>query len=101
MVALLCFWLTLLTSPFKSRSRLEAENAALRRQVTVLRRKVQCRIPTGVGNLTILRAITIIRPATIANECGQSPFGAAPRIHGELIGKVGGRLVEEINDVAD
>ena len=76
MVALLCFWLTLLTSPFKSRSRLEAENAALRRQVTVLRRKVQGRIQlTNADRLffiqlyrwfpSILRAITIIRPATI------------------------------------
>jgi hypothetical protein len=30
MIALLCFFLTLLVSPFKSKSRLEAENAALR-----------------------------------------------------------------------
>jgi hypothetical protein len=30
MIALLCFFLTLLASPFKSKSRLEAENAALR-----------------------------------------------------------------------
>jgi hypothetical protein len=32
MVALLCFFLALLASPFKSKSRLEAENAALRHQ---------------------------------------------------------------------
>jgi hypothetical protein len=37
MVALLCFFLTLFASPFKSKSRLEAENAALRHQLTVLR----------------------------------------------------------------
>src|SRR3981081_653985 len=30
MITLLCFFLTLLVSPFKSKSRLEAENAALR-----------------------------------------------------------------------
>jgi hypothetical protein len=30
MVALLCFLLTLLASPFKSKPRLEAENAVLR-----------------------------------------------------------------------
>jgi hypothetical protein len=30
MIALLCFVLTLLASPFRSKSRLEAENAALR-----------------------------------------------------------------------
>jgi hypothetical protein len=29
MVSLLCFFLTLMASPFKSNSRLEAENAAL------------------------------------------------------------------------
>jgi hypothetical protein len=37
MVALLSFLLTLLGSPFRSRSRLEAENAAVRHQLTVLR----------------------------------------------------------------
>ena len=36
-----CFVLTVLVSPFKSKSRLEAENAALRHQVVVLRRMVQ------------------------------------------------------------
>jgi hypothetical protein len=35
MIALLCFFLTLLASLFKSKSRLEAENAALRRQLIV------------------------------------------------------------------
>jgi hypothetical protein len=39
MLALVCFLLTLLASLFKSRSRLEAENAALRQQLTVLQRK--------------------------------------------------------------
>jgi hypothetical protein len=33
MIALLCFFLTLFASPFKSKSRLEAENAALRHQL--------------------------------------------------------------------
>src|SRR5947209_17108252 len=33
MIALLCFLLTLFASPFKSKSRLEAENAALRHQL--------------------------------------------------------------------
>ena len=44
MVALLCFFLTLLASPFKSSSRLEAENAALRHQLIVLQRKVRGRV---------------------------------------------------------
>jgi len=43
MIGLLCFVLTVLASPFKSRSRLEAENAALRHQLIVLRRKVRGR----------------------------------------------------------
>jgi hypothetical protein len=44
MFALLRFVLAVLASPFKSKSRLEAENAALRHQLSVLRRKVQGRI---------------------------------------------------------
>jgi hypothetical protein len=41
MVALVGFILRLLASPFKSNSRLEGENAALRHQLTVLQRKVR------------------------------------------------------------
>jgi hypothetical protein len=44
MIALLCFVLAVLVSPFKSKSRLEAENAALRHQLIVLRRKVHSRV---------------------------------------------------------
>jgi hypothetical protein len=44
MFAFLCFVLSVLVSPFKLRSRLEAENAALRHQLIVLRRKVQGRV---------------------------------------------------------
>src|SRR5271168_1046382 len=40
MVALICFVLAVLASPFKWKSRLEAENAALRHQLIVLRRKM-------------------------------------------------------------
>ncbi len=40
MIGLLCFFLTLFASPFKSKSRLEAENAALRHQLIVLQRRV-------------------------------------------------------------
>ncbi|SRR6266849_3872001 len=42
--ALLCFIVALSASPFKSKSRLEAENAALRHQLMVLRRKVHGRV---------------------------------------------------------
>jgi len=43
MIALLSFLLALLVSPFKSRYRLEAENAALRQQLIVLQRKMKGR----------------------------------------------------------
>src|SRR5438445_12991988 len=76
MVARLCFLLALLASPFKSKSRLEAENAALRQRVVVLRRKVRGRLRFTNGDRrffvqlyrwfpSILRAITIIRPETV------------------------------------
>ena len=76
MVALLCFFLTLFASLFKSKSRLEAENAALRHQLIVLRRKVYGRVQLTNGDRlflvmlyrwfpSILQAITIIRPETL------------------------------------
>jgi hypothetical protein len=76
MIAEIYFVLAILASPFKSKSRLEAENAALRRQLIVLRRKVK-----GRARLTntdrwffvqlyrwfpsILDVLTIIRPETL------------------------------------
>jgi hypothetical protein len=56
MVALLCFFLRLRASPFKSNSRLEAENAALRHQLMVLQRKVRGRV-----HFTISSANTLAR----------------------------------------
>src|ERR1700681_2987254 len=44
MIGLLCFVLAILASPFKSKLRLEAENAALRHQLIVLRRRVRGRV---------------------------------------------------------
>ena len=44
MIGLLCFVLAILTSPFKSKLRLEAENAMLRHQLMVLRRRVRGRV---------------------------------------------------------
>src|SRR5450759_2729507 len=76
MVALICFVLAVLASPFKSNSRLEAENAVLRHQLIVLQRKVR-----GRAHLTnndrwffvqmyrwfpaILKVVTIIEPETL------------------------------------
>ena len=44
MVALLFFLLRLLVAPFRPISRLEAKNAALRRQLIVLQRQVRGRV---------------------------------------------------------
>jgi len=43
MIALIWFLLAVLASAFKSKSRLEAENAVLRHQLIVLRRRVRGR----------------------------------------------------------
>ena len=47
MIALMCFCVRLFTLPFKSKIRLEAENAILRRQLIVLARKIRGRVPWG------------------------------------------------------
>src|SRR3979490_55496 len=76
MVALMCFVLAVLALPFKSKSRLEAENAALRHQLIVLRRKVRGRAQLKNRDRwvflqlyrlfpSILEALTIIRPETL------------------------------------
>ena len=43
-------FLALFASPFKSKSRLEAENAALRHQLIILRRKVRGRVRLTNGD---------------------------------------------------
>jgi hypothetical protein len=76
MIALLCFVMAILAAPFKSKSRLEAENAALRHQLIVLRRKVPGRVRlTNSDRLffiqlyrwfpSILNVLTIVRPETL------------------------------------
>jgi len=76
MIALLYFILAVVVSPFKSKCRLEAENAALRYQLIVLRRKVRGRIRlTNSDSLffiqlyrwfpSVLKVITVIRPETL------------------------------------
>jgi hypothetical protein len=76
MVAMFCFVLAVLTSLFKSKSRLEAENAALRHQLIVLRRKVQGRIQLTNNDRwffvqlyrwfpSIVQIITIVQPETL------------------------------------
>ncbi len=76
MFGLFCFVLAVLASPFKSKSRLEAENATLRHQVMVLRRQVRGRVYlTNLDRLflvqlyywfpSILRVLAIVQPATV------------------------------------
>jgi transposase InsO family protein len=76
MIGLLCFVQAVLTSPFKSRLRLEAENAALRHQLMVLRRRLQGRIRLTNHDRwfliqlyrwfpSILSVLTIVRPETL------------------------------------
>jgi hypothetical protein len=105
MVALIGFVPAALASPFKSKSRLEAENAVLRHQRTGLRRKVR-----GRAHLTnndrgffvqmyrwfpsILKVVTIIEPETLVRwyragfRCywrwKSRPRGGRPQIEIEL-----------------
>src|SRR6202043_1726377 len=76
MIWLLCFVLAALTSPFKSKIRLEAENAALRHQLIVLRRKLRGRVKLANSDRwffiqlyrwfpSILKVLTVIRPETL------------------------------------
>ena len=76
MIALLYFVLAVLAAPFKSKSRLEAENAALRHQLIVLRRKMQGRVRLTNSDRwfliqlyrwfpSILQVVTIVQPETL------------------------------------
>jgi len=76
MIGLLCFVLAVLASSFKSKIRLEAENAALRHQVIVLRRKPRRRVRLTNHDRwffvqlyrwfpSILTVITIVQPETL------------------------------------
>src|SRR6202789_4385708 len=105
MIGLLHFVLGILASPFKSKSRLEAENAVLRHQLIVLRRKMPGR-PRLTNNdrwfliqlyrwfPSILQVLTIIRPETLVrwHRAGfrcywrwkSRPLGGRPQIEAEL-----------------
>src|ERR1700730_454776 len=109
MIALIRFVLAVLASPFKSKLRLEAENAVLRHQLIVLRRR-----PHGRVRLTnhdrlffiqlyrwfpeILKVLTIIRPETLVRwhrlgfRCywrwKSRPRGGRPQIETDLRGLI-------------
>jgi hypothetical protein len=76
MIGLLCFVLAVLASPFKSKVRLEAENALLRHQLNVVRRWLPGRVRLTNHDRwfliqlyrwfpSILQVLTIIRPETL------------------------------------
>ena len=76
MIALLIFLVRLLALPSKPKRRLEAENAALRRQVAILQRKVRGRVRLTNSDrlffvllyrwfLSILKTVNVIKPETL------------------------------------
>ena len=76
MFALCWFVVSFLALPFKSKSRLEAENAALRHQLIVLRRKVPGRVKLTNNDRwfltqlhrwfpSILQVVTVVQPETL------------------------------------
>ena len=79
MIALIWFVLAVLASPFKSKSPLEAENAVLRHQLIVLRRKLNGRARLTNSDRwffvqmyrcfpSILKAVTIVQPETLVSR---------------------------------
>jgi hypothetical protein len=105
MIGLLRFALAVLGSPFKSKLRLEAENAVLRHQLIVLRRRLDGRVRLTNNDRwifnqlyrwfpSILQVLTIIRPETLVrwHRAGfrcywrwkSRPQGGRPQIDAEL-----------------
>jgi len=105
MIGLLGFVLAVLASPFKSKLRLEAENAVLRHQLIVLRRSLHGRVRLTNHDRwfliqlyrwfpSILHVLTIIRPETLVRwhragfRCDwrwkSRPLGGRPQIDTEL-----------------
>src|ERR1700730_6868577 len=105
MIGLLCFALAVLASPFKSKLRLEAENAVLRHQLNVLRRRLPGRVRLTNHDRwfliqlyrwfpSILQVLTILRPETLVHWhragfrchlCWKSrPLGGRPQVDEEL-----------------
>src|ERR1700680_1124510 len=105
MIGLLCFVLAVLASPFKSKVRLEAENAVLRHQLIVLRRRLHGRVQLTNHDRcffvqlyrwfpAILQVLAITRPETRLrwHRAGfhgnwrwkSRPGGGRPQINTEL-----------------
>src|SRR5712672_3359945 len=105
MIGLLFFILAVLASPFKSKLRLEVENAVLRQQLIVLKRRLHGRVRLTNNDRwffiqlyrwfpSILRVLTIIQPETLVrwHRAGfryywrwrSRPQGGRPQIDPEL-----------------
>src|ERR1700726_4363354 len=105
MIGQFCFVLAILASPFKSKLRLEAENAVLRHQLIVLKRRLHGRVRLTNHDRwffiqlyrwfpSILKVLTIIRPETLVrwHRAGfrcywrwkSRPRGGRPQIDTEL-----------------
>jgi transposase InsO family protein len=105
MIGLFCFALAVLASPFKSKLRLEAENAVLRHQLIVLRRQLKDRARLTSNDRwffvqmyrcfpSILKVVTIVQPETLVrwHRAGfrcywrwkSRPQGGRPQIDTEL-----------------
>ncbi len=105
MIVLLCFVLAILTSPFESKIRLEAENAVLRHQLVVLRRNVKRRVRLTNNDRwflvqlyrwfpSILQVLTVIWSETLVrwHRAGfrrywrwkSRPLGGRPQIETDL-----------------
>jgi hypothetical protein len=105
MIGLFCFVLAVLASPFKSKLRFQAENAMLRHQLSVLRRRLPGRVRLTNNDRwffiqlyrwfpSILKVLTIIRPETLMrwHRAGfrrywrwkSRPQGGRPQIDTEL-----------------
>src|SRR6202035_4148956 len=76
MIGLLCFVLAVLASPFKSKLRLQAENAVLRHQLIIVRRRLPGRVRLTNHDRwffiqlyrwvpSILQVLSIVRPETL------------------------------------
>jgi hypothetical protein len=105
MIGLLCFVLAVLASPFKSKMRLEAENAVLRQPLMVLKRRLRGRVRLTNHDRwflvqlyrwfpSILQVLAIIRPETLVrwHRAGfrccwhwkSRPLGGRPQIETKL-----------------
>jgi hypothetical protein len=90
MIGLLCFGSAILISPFKSKMRLEAENAVLRHQLIVLRRNLCSRVQLANSDRwffiqlyhwfpSILQVLTIIRPETLIRSASAGHKNQTPK----------------------